>query len=312
MIKIIRYEPNMKSIWDNFLKNESRNVNFLFYRSYMDYHSDRFEDYSLLFYEEPDVLIGIMPANIKDETIISHQGLTYGGVVIKKNIGTEKVLSIFENIIKYLKDNSIKCFVYKKIPYIYNVQPYDEDLYALFLFRFSLKIRDVSSAINLPNSSIKGKKVNGYKRALKSGFSLSESNDSSRVIDIVGKNLKDKYNLIPVHTSKELNLLKSRFPENIEFFELVYEREIVGGAILYLNEDIVHMQYITCKQEVKRLRGLDFLVLSIYKKFKDKYVWLNYGVSTENNGRFLNKSLIKSKEEFGFNAVCYDTYEILI
>jgi uncharacterized protein (DUF486 family) len=44
---------------------------------------DRFQDYSLLIFEE-DKLIAVLPANRVGETVYSHQGLTYGGLVYKK------------------------------------------------------------------------------------------------------------------------------------------------------------------------------------------------------------------------------------
>ncbi len=46
----------------------------------MDYHSDRFNDHSLVFTRK-NRLIGLLPANIKDEALYSHGGLTFGGII---------------------------------------------------------------------------------------------------------------------------------------------------------------------------------------------------------------------------------------
>ena len=43
----------------------SKNGTFLFLRAYMDYHSDRFHDHSLMFHNEKGKLIAVLPANIK-------------------------------------------------------------------------------------------------------------------------------------------------------------------------------------------------------------------------------------------------------
>ena len=51
----------------------------------MDYHSDRYLDYSLLIYKK-DVLISILAANRVDDQLYSHQGLTYGGFILDKKI----------------------------------------------------------------------------------------------------------------------------------------------------------------------------------------------------------------------------------
>jgi hypothetical protein len=50
----------------------------------MEYHEERFHDYSLLIFEE-DKLIAVLPANRVSDTVYSHQGLTYGLVYKKTN-----------------------------------------------------------------------------------------------------------------------------------------------------------------------------------------------------------------------------------
>ena len=47
MITIRRYAPADKPLWDGFVAL-SKNATFLHYRDYMDYHSDRFSDFSLM------------------------------------------------------------------------------------------------------------------------------------------------------------------------------------------------------------------------------------------------------------------------
>ena len=50
MFEIIKYTPEYRQQWDAYVA-KARNATFLFYRNYMDYHSDRFKDYSLLFFK---------------------------------------------------------------------------------------------------------------------------------------------------------------------------------------------------------------------------------------------------------------------
>lgn len=51
MLEIVRYTAEFKNKWDE-LVNCSRNGTFLFLRDYIDYHSDRFNDCSFLFFIE--------------------------------------------------------------------------------------------------------------------------------------------------------------------------------------------------------------------------------------------------------------------
>lgn len=80
MFDIVRYTPEHKTEWNRFVA-QSKNGTFLFDRNYMDYHSDRFLDFSLMFYLEGR-LYALMPANKKGDVFQSHAGLTYGGLVM--------------------------------------------------------------------------------------------------------------------------------------------------------------------------------------------------------------------------------------
>ena len=90
MFDIIRYSADKADEWNAFVA-ASKNGTFLFDRRYMDYHSDRFLDHSLMFYEKGR-LYAVMPANDdKHGTLFSHQGLTYGGLIMDKGCRAAKV-----------------------------------------------------------------------------------------------------------------------------------------------------------------------------------------------------------------------------
>lgn len=76
-LSVVRYTSDQKIVWDSFVA-ASRNGTFLFMRDYMDYHADRFTDYSLMFYKGGR-LLALLPGNIEDDTYCTHGGLTYGG-----------------------------------------------------------------------------------------------------------------------------------------------------------------------------------------------------------------------------------------
>jgi len=48
---MVRYSSDKKQIWNDFNRS-AKNPLFMFDRDYMDYHSDRFKDHSLMFYKE--------------------------------------------------------------------------------------------------------------------------------------------------------------------------------------------------------------------------------------------------------------------
>src|SRR4249919_1536085 len=79
-VKVERYRDADASEWNAFIA-ASRNGTFLFDRGYMDYHRDRFPDHSVLVRDTGE-LLAVLPAHASDNRIASHDGLSFGGLVI--------------------------------------------------------------------------------------------------------------------------------------------------------------------------------------------------------------------------------------
>ncbi len=307
-MKILRYSTELKGLWDGFIQS-SKNATFLHFRNYMDYHADRFQDHSLVFMDEADKLLAVLPANQDQLVLQSHGGLTYGGLLMGDGLKSDAVLEIIQSLSAYCIEQGITRIIYKGIPHVYHNIPAEEDLYALFREGYQLTRRDISSVFHFGKSSPSSKKNRGMRKAEKEGFRLESTLTPEKIFDVINENMIEKYGVQPVHSPAEMLLLKERFPDNIQFLQLQIQDEVQGGAILYLNRDLVHIQYLAVSAKARLLRGQDFIVQSLIERFKDTHAWLDYGISTEQRGRFLNTGLIHAKEGFNFRAICYDTYE---
>src|SRR6476660_5384310 len=101
--KIKKYDKGCYDIWNQFVA-ESKNGTFLFHRDFMEYHNDRFEDCSLLIFNEKEKLVSLIHTNKKENIIFSHQGLTYGSLVYKDNLKLEAIINIFHDVLKFLNE----------------------------------------------------------------------------------------------------------------------------------------------------------------------------------------------------------------
>jgi hypothetical protein len=309
-IKIIRYEPGHKTAWDNFITH-SKNGTFLFYRDYMDYHADRFPDSSLMFLNEQEKLVAVMPGTTLGETLSSHAGLTFGGIVSDIQMKTPLMLEVFEMLKSELHAEGIRRLIYKAVPHIYHVFPAEEDLYALYRNNAKLVRRDVSSAIDLKEklSFSKGRTYE-MKQAKKHGLEVRQSDDFAQFLAIEEQVLHAKYDSKPVHTVAELQLLALRFPDNIKLFAAYRHEELLGGVVVYESQKVAHAQYIAANEEGKTTGALDlvlgFLINDCYADKK----YFDFGISTENGGRDLNVGLIENKQSFGARAIVQDFYEL--
>ena len=84
-MRIEIYNSLHKELWDTFIDN-SKNGHFFFKRNYLEYHSHRFKDISLLIFNNKNLLISVLPANIKDQTLFSHEGITFGGFIVNNQM----------------------------------------------------------------------------------------------------------------------------------------------------------------------------------------------------------------------------------
>lgn len=74
-------------------------------------------------------------------------------------------------------------------------------------------------------------------------------------------------------------------------------------------EHTVHAQYLAANEYARENGGLDLVISELIVLFKGKK-YFDFGISTENMGRFLNQGLIAQKEGFGGRTVAYQTWEI--
>ena len=309
MFEIRRYTADRADEWNQFVA-ASKNGTFLFDRRFMDYHSDRFRDHSLMVYRDGR-LYALLPANQKDDALVSHGGLTYGGLVMSPQCSAKGVLESFMAINTYLRQQGFHSVVYKAIPWIYHQLPAEEDLYALTaVCNARLTIRDISSAIvSTHRLKFTESRRSGFRKALKAGLTVRESDDVDAFWHILNDNLTQKYAVRPVHTADELRLLQGRFPDNIKLW-LVYDGDTpVGGTLLFLTPQVLHTQYISATPYGKQHGAIDLLFDHLIYNIYADYPYIDFGKSTVSDSADLNEQLIFQKEGFGARAVCYDTYE---
>lgn len=312
-IEIVKYNSNVKNQWDTFV-NASKNGTFLFLRDYMDYHSDRFTDYSLMFYRN-NKLLGILPANICDngKRIVSHGGLTYGGFILHPNTKACDVIEIVGETKKLMQEAGIEQLVYKPIPYIYNITPSEEPLYALFQTGAKLSARSISTTIdNQEPPKFSQLRKRCISKAVKAGIECRESSDYGKFWDILTTILQARHESTPVHTREEIELLHNRFPNNIKLYTACKQGKTMAGIVVYETARTAHFQYIAASDEGCSTGALDMLISHLIKNVYSEKRYIDFGISTEQGGTYLNEGLIKQKEGFGGRAVVYDTYELNI
>lgn len=308
-----KFGINFKEIWDDFVK-ESKNGHFMFFRDYMEYHSDRFSDHSLLIFNEKESLVAVFPANQSGEELISHQGLSFGGILIDSKMNTLTSLQCLDAIVDYCNKIGITAIIYKKIPSIYSSTLSEEDSFSLVYKGAKLIRRDLSCAVDLNSQSgYTNSRSRNIRKALRNAVSCDESPGVlGSFHDVLTSNLASVHDLKPVHSFDEMKLLADSFPNNIKLFCAHKNGELLAGVLLFLTPSVAHAQYIASSDEGRKVGALDLLFDHLIRKYRGTCAYFSFGVSTEDSGRFINEGLVFQKEGFGARAYVHDFYRLEI
>ena len=305
-----RYEKNDCTNWNAFI-GQAKNATFLFHRDFMDYHSDRFQDYSLVVLDG-EKWVAVLPANVVGNDVFSHQGLTYGGLVYLEKIKLASVIAIFKSVLSFLNANEKEKLQLKLIPSIYHQKPAEELNYALFLVKAQLIRRDTLAVLDLSQQNNLSKlRKRSIQKGISNDFVIKEVDDFEDFWnEILIPNLALKHHSKPVHSLEEITKLKALFPENIRQFNVYENGIIVAGTTIFETSTVAHCQYISGKEDKNGLGGIDLLFYQLISEtFKNKR-FFDFGISNENQGRKLNDGLSYWKESFGASTIVHDFYEL--
>ena len=292
------YQPQDFNLWNAFI-SVAKNATFLFHRNFMEYHSERFQDYSLLVFDEKQ-LLAVLPANRVGATVYSHQGLSYGSLVVKEDIRIKEYVTIVKELMQFLQTNGVENFEIKLLPKIYNITISDEMDYVAFLMQSSLFRTDVYLTMDM---QIDYQPNRNRKRALKIASELGieikeEKNYNGFWNQILIPNLQERFGVSPVHSYEEIEKLADLFPENILLFNAYQDNVLKAGVLMFLTETVAHFQYSSGGNDRNDTAALDVLFDFIIQKYAHKK-YVSFGSSSEDNGLKLNEGLAYWKESFG-------------
>ncbi len=278
----------------------------------MDYHKERFQDYSLMVFKK-NKLVSILPANIVENKLYSHQGLSYGGLILSNKSSFQVCKDSFYAILKFLFEQKISTLFLKQLPKIYNVRPSDELDYLFYILKAEAYRKDISMAIQLTTTyAFSTLRKRQLKKATQIDMKIALETDlSSFWNDILIPNLMTRHHSKPTHSLSEITKLRESFPNNIKHYNVYVDKELVAGCTVFESNKVVHLQYISTKKD-KNIGALDYLINHLISNiYKDKE-YFDFGISNENEGKNVNEGLLNWKQSFGASAVVHDFYKIQI
>lgn len=322
-LSLKEYTKQEKDKWDRFVLKESMNGTFLQTRNFLEYHGTRFKDSSLIIYKGENVIVAIIPACRLEENgkkvFSSHPGSTFGGIVFGEKFynieHVEAVVTLFEN---YIRKENYQIIQLKCTPEIFCKKR--NDLINYYLYKNGYySYEELSSYIDFDDyqdeiiKNFTARKRRDYKYSLQNSleFRKLQINEIYIFYNILIQNLH-KFGTKPVHSLQELTEFKEkRLKDKIEFYGVFHQGEMIAGSMVFRFErKVFHTQYLAVKQDKLDFYPMNFLNENLIEEAKrEKFRYFSFGISTENKGKVLNKSLAQFKEGFGTSFAVNRIYE---
>jgi hypothetical protein len=289
---------------------------FLHTRRYRAHQDDRFRDLSLAICSDTGALLGFFPAAVDpqdDSRIVSHPGLTYGGIVHAGQLRGQQMIEALAEICRCYADQGFRTLRYKTIPYIYDRVPAGDDLYALFRLGARRYRCDLLSTIDLAHRPAPStRRRRSLRKALKAGVKVRDGPELVAALwGVLEENLARKHGVSPVHSAAEIAHIRSIFPEHVRIVAGLVGGEVHAGVVLFVTPRVVHAQYIASSGIGYEVAALDAVFdHCIASASADGARYFDFGSSNEQDGRQLNDGLFQFKSEFGAGAVAHEFYEL--
>lgn len=306
MIKVYKYTASKAKDWNTFVA-KAINSSFLFHRDFMDYHNDRFDDFSLLVYVAGK-LQAILPAHYNETAIYSHQGLSYGGLLIERCYLSD-YFKLLEAILVFLEQHNFKTLQLNPIPSIYHKNIASEIDYALFILKAKQTRADAYFVVNPKDYTVNRNRKRALKVATENALLFRENTNFSTFWHILESNLEQRFKTKPTHTLAEITQLHQYFPEQIKLFEVLQKDKVIAGAVLFLVNDVAHIQYSSANEIREETGSMDFLFQALIDKYKTKK-YLSFGISGEAQGKHINAGLAYWKQSFGARVAVQHYYNV--
>jgi hypothetical protein len=301
--------------WDDLVRR-SCNGTFLHTRRFLSYHQDRFADQSLLLHDRRGQLVGVLPAAASPhdpETIVSHPGLTYGGLVHDGSVRGPSMVTALQEAAEHYRALGYRRLDYKAVPGIYHREPADDDLYALFRLGARRDRSDLSATIDLSRRGrVSQQRARSRKVATAAAVTIGDSwDDSKEFWTVLEANLAQRHGTAPVHSVGDIQLLRSLFPDDVILITARVGRELAGGTVLFATGPVLHMQYTATTSQGRAACVTDLVMERAIELARGGgYRYFDFGISTHSAGRILDEDLYRFKVSFGAGGVTYDHYQV--
>ena len=301
-VEVYQREPH-RQLWEEFVEGRARNAHFMHRRRFLEYHGDRFKDHSLLLFGEggnPDP-IALLPAHRRGEAMVSHGGLSFGGLLVGRRFRFEQWREAFTAIGRHAAGEGFAELDYRPPPPWYQEVPGEEDVY--LLESAGAEVQLSAAAVRRMDGEFYG---NETRRRDSRAEVQVEREDAAlaAVMELVEVTLQERHGAEPVHTLGEIEMLAERFPDEIRCYT-ARAHGLLGGVVLFVSGPAVKLQYVGYSDG----KAMSAIYAHLFEAEEFRGRWFDFGTSMAEDGS-VDTGLLEYKESLGARLACVRRYRV--
>lgn len=313
------YNESDRGEWERFIRKAPRGTIF-HHQRFLEYHPpERFQHAHLIFRRKGHI-VAVWPGAFRQEegkkTWVSHPGASYGGLVVREDVGILDVHSIVAQLILKAAEMGMERLRCTIPPMIYSRRPSDLVEFTLLRAGFRYLKQDYTQAVDLNAlpageeniiRTYNAKSRTAVRSARRHGVVIHHSvpvagETLSAFYEILESN-RERLGVIPTHTEEELARLATLAPGHLDLSLAYLEDQPIAGILNFIcNESVLLEFYIAHRLDYQGYRPVPLLVHESILIAKGRgFRWFDFGISTEAGGK-VTWGLAAFKENFGVQA----------
>ncbi|WP_169515059.1 GNAT family N-acetyltransferase [Hymenobacter norwichensis] len=317
-LRVEPYTPTQVAAW-NALVASSANGPFLFARTFLNYHQDRFEDHSWLVWQGSKLravfVAAVAHTTTEPTTLVAHPGLAYGGLVTAVGVKYAETAAMLDLLRVAWQTAGFRYLLVRPVPRVFCQQFSENQAFWLHQQGAELSNREMNSVLDLTQPVHIGTWRRGnLRKARLHGVvvQLATNTDYAPYWQLLTETLAAVHGRQPVHTLAEISSLRDQNPGNLELWGAWLGHELVAGVLVFQDrhQNFVHTQYIAGNSRGKQAGAVDAVLARIITEKATEYRRLSFGISTVQG--VVNPGLLNQKEGFGATAELMETYRLAL
>ena len=292
-------------IWEKFIDESSTNGTIFHSRKYLSYNKNKYIDSSIVIYKK-ELIISVLPCCKCGEKYFSYSGATLGGPVFSRYVENIGEISKIINLILDYYGNKLEIRIGNSI---YN-EKYNNDIIYLLSKKLNIKL-EISWIFEVNDNFIDSiKNIRNKKNLIKmidkeNGYTCKKYEtieDYKSFYNLLENILLNKYNKKPTHTLDELLLLKLILNSNINLYMVKDSVNNIYGGVIVINVTKTCWYTIYIAKNINYNSSTNvsimYIMYEIIMEAKQNGIkYIDYGVTSENEGDKLNEGLSNYKEK---------------